>query len=127
MIRLSMIRGDTRPMTVTLTDENGNPIDLDTLSAITFTAKLRYDDTADTSTTIVKTLDDGVVIEEPATDGVCTITIEPVDTSDLDFWWSWSRVRFAWDIQVIDDYEQATRTVARGHLYVYRDVTVATA
>jgi hypothetical protein len=124
MIRLSMMRGDTRPMTVTLTDENGNPIDLDTLSDITFTAKLNYDDSDTATTTIVKTLTDGVVIEDPATDGVCTITIEPADTSDIDFWWSWTALRLVWNIRVIDDYEQATRTVARGYLYIYQDVAV---
>jgi hypothetical protein len=119
MIRLSMIRGDTRPMTVTLTDENGNAIDLDTLSDITFTAMLNYDDSDTATTSIVKTLSDGVVIEDPATDGVCTITINPEDTESFTY-----SYRLLWNIRVVGDYEQDVRTVARGYLFVYQDVAV---
>lgn len=120
MIRLSMMRGDTKTLTVTLTDADEEPLDLDLLSDITFTAKLHYDDTADTSTTIVKTLGDGITPVDPPSDGVCTITIDPADTEDFAY-----SYRLMWDIEVIGDYEQDVRTVARGYLYVYRDITVA--
>ena len=55
MIRLAMIRGDDRDLTVSLTNAAGEPIDLDDISDITFTAMLNYDDSGDTATSIVKT------------------------------------------------------------------------
>lgn len=115
MIRLAMMRGDTRPLSVTLSDADGLPINLDELSEINFTARLYYDDTTGI---ITKTLADGVAIDD-ASAGTCTVTIDPADTSDL----TYSR-RYVWDIEVVTDYEE-TKTVARGYLFVYRDVTTA--
>jgi hypothetical protein len=119
MMRLSMIRGDTKDLTLTLTDSDDEPLDLDLLSDITFTAMLHYDDSADTGTTIVKTLGDGITITEPASDGVCVITINPEDTESFTY-----SYRLLWNIRVIGDYEQDVRTVARGYLFVYQDVAV---
>lgn len=117
MLRLAMMRGDTHAFPVTLYDSDGSPLDLDLLSDITFTAKIAYDDDTDS---ITKTLDDGIDIVDAAA-GTCTVTLQPADTSGL----TYSR-RFVWDIQVVEDYDyatDATKTVARGHLFVYRDVT----
>ena len=119
MNRLSMMRGDTRHITVTLTDADEVPIDLDDLAEITFTAKLHYDDTADTDTTIVKTLDDGIAPDGYPEAGTVVITIDPVDTEGFHY-----SYRLMWDIQVIGDAEDDVRTVARGWLWVYRDITV---
>jgi hypothetical protein len=119
MMRLSMIRGDTKDITLTLTDSDEEPLDLDLLSDITFTAMLNYDDSDTATTTIVKTLDDGIVITEPASDGVCVITINPEDTESFTY-----SYRLLWNIRVIGDYEQDVRTVARGYLFVYQDVAV---
>jgi hypothetical protein len=118
-MRLSMIRGDTKDITLTLTDSDEEPLDLDLLSDITFTAMLNYDDSDTATTTIVKTLDDGIVITEPASDGVCVITINPEDTESFTY-----SYRLLWNIRVIGDYEQDVRTVARGYLFVYQDVAV---
>ena len=85
MIRLAMIRGDTRDLTVTLTDAADAPIDLDDMSDITFTAMLNYDDSGDTATTIVKTLGDGIVKDDPPEAGICTITIDPADTDGFTY------------------------------------------
>jgi hypothetical protein len=122
MIRLAMIRGDTKYITVTLTDADETPIDLDDVSDITFTAMLSYDDSADTGTTIVKTLDDGIVKDSPPEAGVCTITINPEDTESFSYGY-----RLLWNIRIVGDYEQDVRTVARGYLFVYQDVAVTSA
>jgi hypothetical protein len=122
MMRLSMIRGDTKDITLTLTDSDEEPLDLDLLSDITFTAMLNYDDSDTATTTIVKTLDDGIVITEPASDGVCVITINPEDTESFTY-----SYRLLWNIRVIGDYEQDVRTVARGYLFVYQDIAVTSA
>lgn len=114
-MNLSMMRGDTRELTVTLTDEDGYPIDLDDLSDIAFTARYNYDSD---SVLIQKDLADGVVITDAAS-GTCTVTIDPVDTEGLA-----RRYRLLWDIQVIADYDDAVRTVARGYLTVEMDVTL---
>ena len=100
MNRLAMIRGDTRDITVTLTDAAEAPIDLDDIADITFTAMLCHDDSADTGTTIVKTLGDGIVKNDPPEAGVCTITIDPADTSEFRYGY-----RLTWNIRVIGDYE----------------------
>ena len=77
MIRLAMIRGDNRDLTVSLTNAAGEPIDLDDISDITFTAMLNYDDSGDTATSIVKTLGDGIVKDDPPEAGICTVTHQP--------------------------------------------------
>ena len=120
MNRLSMMRGDTRHITVTLTDADGIAIDLDTLAEITFTAKLHYDDSADTDTTIVKTLGAGIEPDGYPEAGTVVITIDPVDTEEFAY-----SYRLMWDIAVVGDAEDDVRTVARGWLWVYRDITVA--
>jgi hypothetical protein len=122
MIRLAMIRGDDRDLTVTLTNAAGEPIDLDDISDITFTAMLHYDDSGDTGTTIVKTLGDGVVKDDPPEDGICTVHINPEDTESFSHGY-----RLMWNIRVVGDYEQDVRTVARGYLFVYQDVAVTSA
>jgi hypothetical protein len=122
MIRLAMIRGDDRDLTVTLTNAAGEPIDLDDISDITFTAMLHYADSGDTGTTIVKTLGDGVVKDDPPEDGICTVHINPEDTESFSYGY-----RLMWNIRVVGDYEQDVRTVARGYLFVYQDVAVTSA
>ena len=119
MNRLSMMRGDTRTITVTLTDADEVPIDLDDISEITFTAKLNYDDSADTGTTIVKTLGAGIEPEGYPEAGIVIITIDPADTEVFAY-----SYRLMWDIQVVGDLLADVRTVARGWLWVYRDVRV---
>ena len=112
-----MLRGDSRDITVTLSGADGEPIDLDLLTEIVFTAKWRYGDTADTSTTITKDLADGVTITD-APEGVCVVHLDPTDTEAFTH-----SHRLVWDVQVQADYDLAIRTVARGYLWVYVDVT----
>lgn len=113
MNRLSMMRGDDRDLTVTLTSGDGTPIDLDDVADIAFTARTSYDDTI----VITKTLGDGIAVAD-ASSGVCTVHIDPADTSDL----AATRV-LVWDVQITADYDAAVLTVARGWLYVALDVT----
>jgi hypothetical protein len=114
---LQMYRGDTATFTVTLTDGTGAPLDLSGLD-ITFTAKRHL---LDTVPFIQKTLADGGI--EPAgasgDSGICTITIEPEDTSDLV-----ATDRFLWDVQV--DSGTDVRTALMGRLVVRMDVTTTT-
>jgi hypothetical protein len=71
---ISMVQGETYAASVTVKDVNGAVIDLTGYD-------IRYE--ADTTTPIVKDLDDGnITVSAPAT-GVFTFTIDPEDTEDL--------------------------------------------
>jgi hypothetical protein len=72
---ISVVQGETYAASVTVKDVNGAVIDLTGYD-------IRYE--ADTTTPIIKDLDDGdIVVAAPAT-GVFTFNIEPEDTEDLD-------------------------------------------
>lgn len=121
MTDFSMIRGDTKTLTVTLTNSNGSPLDL-TDKTLTFTAtRWGY------STGIVKTEGDGIEVTS-ALDGICEITIDPADTADLepDYWGGYSLLSYTWDFQVENEAGEV-RTPLRGRLKVYPDMTRATA
>lgn len=113
MNKLSMVRGDSATVTVDITDEDGYPLDLDSVASVRFTARRAYDDG---SAVIAKDQDDGVTWDDPSA-GVITVALLPEDTSDL------ARTeRLLWDVQVVGA-EDDTRTVARGYLWVHRDAT----
>lgn len=118
-MNLSMMRGDTTELLVTLTDPDGEPLDLDDVADITFTAKLCYDDSADARTTIVKYLGNGIEPSGYPDAGEVVILINPEDTSGFT-----SSYKLMWDIQIEGEYLQDVHTVARGDLFVYMDVTV---
>jgi len=111
--RLSMMRGDDRDLTVTLTTGDGTPIDLDDVADIAFSARTTYDDTV----VIAKVLGDGIEVTDGPS-GVCVVHVDPDDTADM----AASRV-LVWDVQITADYDGAVLTVARGWLYVALDVT----
>ena len=120
---LSMMRGDTTPFAFTVTND-GVPIDL-TNCELTWTAREAGGlDEADSTPTIVKTLDDGITVVD-ASDGTIVIQMDSADTEDASGWtWGWEVWhRYVWDLQVLDDYDQLM-TRGRGILTVYRDVTV---
>jgi len=127
-MKLSMIRGDTRAFTMTLYDDDGNPIDLETgIDGITFTAQRNA---WPSDTDIVKTLGDGIELQEeeegedpPDVTGGIVVTLDPADTNDLHiphYFRSWT---FVWDVQLLTT-DEAIRTRRRGTLVVYADVTV---
>lgn len=125
MTDFAMIRGDTKTLAVTLTDVNGDALNL-TDKELTFTAaRFGSDD-------IVKTEGDGITVTS-AMDGECTVTIEPADTENVsfpnEFGWGGYRGSFEyrWDFEVVDDSTGEVRTPLRGRLKVYPDVTRNTA
>ena len=122
MNRWSMMRGDTTPFAFTVTND-GVPIDL-TNTELTWVAKRHYDDADDADSTIIKTLDDGIIIDS-AEDGTITIHLEAADTEDIESEWPYwsSGYTYLWNLRVVDDYEQ-TMTRGRGILLVYRQVAV---
>jgi hypothetical protein len=114
---LRMYRGDTRVFDVTITDENGTAVDLST-SDLRFTAKYDSRD-PDDEAVIVKTVDYGGIDLGPGT-GEATITIDPLDTADLE-----RTTTLLWDLQVTDSTGQVS-TAAGGRLIISADISVTT-
>ena len=70
MNTITMTRGDTRTLTLTLTDAEAAPYDL-TGASLRFTVGDLFD----------KSIGDGIVVADPDS-GVAVITINPADTED---------------------------------------------
>jgi hypothetical protein len=113
---LNIRRGDTATFTIALTDSEGAPLDLTGLE-LTFTAKSRLHD-ADEDALVVKTVGEGIEVDEDPTTGIATLTILPEDT--LDFV---DAYRLVWDLQV-DNGAGEIRTPLTGRLVVSADVTI---
>ena len=119
MSRLSIVRGDTKAFTLTLTDvDTGDPLLLTGLD-LTFSVKYRLADTQEDAL-IVKTSGDGIVVAGDPALGIATLTLEPDDTNGL------TNVRtLVWDVQVEDGLE--VRTPLMGTFYLIGDVTTPAA
>jgi hypothetical protein len=104
---ITVTRGDTRTLTVTITDSAGDPYDL-TDAAITFTVDDLFD---------AKTIGSGIVVNTPAS-GVFTITIDPADTTDAPD----ARVAYPYDIELVLS-DGSVKTPQRGLFIVLPDVT----
>jgi hypothetical protein len=109
MTNLTVVRGDTRELTVTVSDAAGLVYDL-TGADIWFTA----------GTLISKRLGDGIVSADPET-GVAVITIVPADTSPAPS----HRSTYPYDVQ-IKLVDGTIRTPIRGLFIVLPDVTTGT-
>ena len=103
--QITMIRGDTRVFTVTMTNDAGAPLDL-TDAEIAFTVDDLFD----------KSLGDGIAVADPET-GIATITIDPADTSSSD-----ARRAYSYDVQVTLE-DGSVKTPLRGQFVVTPDVT----
>lgn len=116
MSALSMYRGDAAAFRFTIVDEDGEPLDLDTVD-LRFTVK-RHDDDDDDDALIVRTSADGIDIDDPAT-GVCVIRLRASDTDDLPV-----PTSLVWDLQStnVGDVEDV-HTLLRGTLKVRADVS----
>lgn len=90
-----MTRGDTKSFTITLTDDDGLPLDVTGMSLIFTVKRSRFD--ADADAVISKEVDDGIVVDDPTT-GEAVLTIEPGDTSGL----AARTHRLFYDVQVVD-------------------------
>ena len=104
-------RGDTKPIVLTFTDKNGNPIDL-TGATLWFTVKKSPID-LDAEAIIQKKL---ITFTDP-TNGIATIIIMPEDTQTLD-----APLKLYYDFQLVDPKGNVT-TVLEGTFKLKRDIT----
>lgn len=109
MSTITVIRGDTRVLTLTLTDSAGDPFDL-TGADVWFTA----------GDLIAKRLGDGITVTSPAT-GVATITLSAGDTDAAPDY----RMAYRYDVQ-LKLADGTVVTPARGRFIVIPDVTTST-
>lgn len=73
-----MYGGESKDIRVTITDDNGNPLDLGPLTTMSYTLSTGRGN----GVLISKTLASGIVKTTP-TSGICTITLAAADTSAL--------------------------------------------
>lgn len=107
--QLTMMRGDSRTFTITLTDSAGDPYDL-TGASLWFTV----------GNLVEKTVGDGITVETPA-NGVATIDFVPADTESV----SDVRRAYRYDVQVkLSD--GTVKTPIRGLFVITPDVTTET-
>lgn len=72
---VSLIRGDSRDLTITITDEAGAPVDVSTAPTITYGIFDRGVSTA----LVTKALGDGISVVT----STVTVTLDPADTTSL--------------------------------------------
>ena len=102
--QLTMMRGDSRTFTVTMTDSAGDPYDL-TDAVVQFTVDNLFE----------KTVGAGIVVSDPET-GVAVVTVDPDDTEGA------GRRAYRYDVQVTLS-DGTVRTPLRGLFVVVPDVT----
>lgn len=114
MTALSMYRGDAAAFRFSIVDEDGDPLDLDTVD-LRFTAKRHVEDDDDDAI-IVKTSGDGIEADTP---GTCVVRLLASDTDDLH-----APTRLLWDLQStnIGDAEDV-HTLLTGTLGIRADVS----
>jgi hypothetical protein len=117
---LEMIRGKAASWAFVVTDDDGVAQPIGALDSFWFTAKTLYSD-ADPGV-FQLTRGSGVAVDGDGTAGTGTITTTPSSTSSLEN----RDHRLAWDLQHKPNGGNA-RVVARGTLFVYPAVTIATA
>lgn len=114
-----MTRGDDRVIDVTVTDKDGAPVNLATVSALWFTVKSKVTD-LDGMSIIRKTLGAGITVVN-ASLGTAKVAIDAADTRD----WPGKRGQtFFWDLQGKDNSGKII-TLDRGVFVVMADVTRA--
>lgn len=114
---LEAVRGDREQYSLTLTDGNGDPLEL-TDALVWFTVKRRYGDDDDAAL-LQKTTVEG--IELGGDPGSATVTIEPADTAGCPD----HMTRYVYDIQV-KTLDGVVSTPVRDTFTVWPDVTRST-
>lgn len=111
---LEVIRGDSKVLTITFTDEAGDALDL-TGSTVFFTVKAQadIDDSDDTNAVISETV---TSFDDPTT-GVAVVNIDSADTAVLD-----QETQYYYDLQVKDASAKIAST-RRGQFKIIQDVT----
>lgn len=115
-VSLRMVRGDDRTFTLDLV-EGGAAMDL-TGADVRFVAKRAIGD-EDDDAFLVKTVGDGIEIDDDPTSGRAVLTIDAADTSDLT-----GLERFSFGVRVTRG--GSTRTPISGRLEVSPDVARTT-
>jgi hypothetical protein len=105
---ITMVRGDTREFSVTVTDSEGDPFDL-TDATITLSVD---------ELNIEKTVGAGITVADPLT-GVASIVIDPDDTESAPD----IRRAYRYDVQLVLE-DGRVKTPIRGLFIVLPDVTV---
>lgn len=103
---LSLIRGDSSELSLTLTDNAGDPYDLTDATVI-----MTVDDLFE------KSIGSGITVDDP-TSGVAAITVDPADTEDAPD----ARCAYRYDVQVTLS-DGSIKTPVRGLFVVIPDVT----
>lgn len=103
--QITVTAGDDRDLTLTLTDIDGDPIDL-TGASVWFTVEHLFQ----------KTIGDGIVVSAPLT-GVATISVSAADTSGVS-----ARTTYRYDVQVRTALGK-TKTPIMGTFIIRPDVT----
>lgn len=119
MAALSMTRGDSATITVTVVGGDGTPVDL-TGKTLRFTAKQHAAD-AQAAAVMAKVTGAGITHQAQvgATRGLADVTITPADTVTVAAY----PVAFVYDVQLTDGAD--TYTTETGSLTVRPDVTTA--
>jgi hypothetical protein len=117
MAYLKAHRGDHETYAITLSDADGDPLDLDTVTEIWFTVRCSYGAAVD----IEKTLTGGGITVTDADAGTAQITLDPEDTDDFPD----RRVSYPYDVQVLSSTGDIA-TPIRGRIRVSPDVTTTT-
>ena len=117
MAALTMTRGDSATITVTVVGGDGEPVDL-TGKTLRFTAKASPAD-AQAEAIIAKSTDAGIThqAQTGATEGLADVTIDPADTVTVAAY----PVAFVYDVQLTDGAN--TYTTETGSLVVRPDIT----
>lgn len=113
-------RGDSETYELTLRDRNGNPLDLDTLTAMWFTVK-RSPASPDADSIVQKTLGSGISVVD-ADAGTATVDLAPGDLAGLA---GDTTIILTWDLQT-KDVDGRIETPDEGAFTVELDVTHAT-
>jgi hypothetical protein len=106
---LEIRRGDTRPLTITLS-QDATGIDL------WFTAKRRVTD-SDDDAVLRKSTDEGSITIPVGTGGIALVDVDASDTESLT-----ATTRLYWDVQTVDD-DGTIDTVAHGRMVIHADIT----
>lgn len=110
-----MTRGDTQTFVAAVTNPDGTPFNLSG-STVWFSARMAYD--AAEYVFQRKTGGAGIVVPDPATDGVAVITTANSDTSGLPA----TEQKLVWDLQVKTP-DDSLFTPDKGPLIISPDVT----
>ena len=111
---IEFVRGDSCPVSFTLTDAEGNPLEDMTGTNIYFTVKISY---SESNYIFQKTYSGGTITKNG---NKFSLLILPTDTQSLDYG------RYVYDICVVTSSENYKATLVRGTITLTNEATFAT-